>query len=116
MKERMNVLGLVTLTTLFLSFSLMFAILNQATAAAETKEIDGMSYNVNAPLEENLKTLTGKRIYVTLDSGHAFCGTLKTVGTHLIHLEKLDQKDFFDALIRIEDISAVDAKFRDFAR
>jgi hypothetical protein len=30
-----------------------------------------------------------------------------------MHVEKLAGKDFYDALIRIEDITAIEAKFRD---
>ena len=87
-------------------------------AAAETKlvPIEGVSYNVNASLQDNLKTLIGKKVYVTLNSGKTFAGTVKVVGDHLMHLEKLDGKDYFDALIRIEDISAIDTRFRESVR
>jgi hypothetical protein len=40
-------------------------------------------------------------------------GYVKSVGSGLLHLEKLAGKDFYDALLRIEDISAIEAKFRD---
>ena len=53
---------------------------------------------------------------MTLDSGKTLAGLVKGVGNHLIHLEKLDGKDYFDALILIEHISAIDVKFRDFQR
>jgi hypothetical protein len=35
------------------------------------------------------------------------------VGDHFVHLEKLAGREFFDVLIRIEDISAVEARFRE---
>jgi hypothetical protein len=85
-------------------------------AGAKVAAIEGMAYNVGASLQDNLKSLVGKKVYVTLDSGKTFGGVVKEVGNNFVHLEKLDGKDFFDALIRIEDISAVDAKFRDFQR
>ncbi len=94
----------------------LFVVPVKADAAAKVKDIEGMQYNVNASFEDNLKSLIGKRVYVTMESGNTFSGTLKAVGNHLIHIEKMDKKDFFDALIQIEDISAVDAKFRDFER
>jgi hypothetical protein len=85
-------------------------------AGAKVAAIEGMAYNVGASLQDNLKSLVGKKVYVTLDSGKTFAGIVKEVGNNFVHLEKLDGKDFFDALIRTEDISAVDAKFRDFQR
>jgi hypothetical protein len=35
------------------------------------------------------------------------------VGDHFLHLERLAGRDFYDALVRIEDISAVEARFRE---
>lgn len=71
-----------------------------------------MSYNINASLGDNLKSLIGKKVYVTLDSGKTFGGFVKEVGDHLVHLEKLEGKEYFDVLIRIENISAIDTRFR----
>lgn len=78
--------------------------------------IEGAAYNVNWSMEDNLKQFIGKDVYVTLNSGKSFAGFVKDVGKHLVHIEKIVGKDFFDALIRIEDISAIDTKFRDYQR
>jgi small nuclear ribonucleoprotein (snRNP)-like protein len=67
-------------------------------------------------MEDNLKALIGKKVYVTLDSGKSFAGYVKEVGDHLMHLEKLDGKDYFDALLRIENINAIDTRFRNIQR
>jgi len=105
------------------SVGLVLAILFNVTismlpAEAKTKAvaIEGVSYNVNSSLADNLKSLIGKKVYVTLDSGKTFAGFVKEVGNHLMHLEKLDGKGYFDALIRIENISAIDTKFRNIQR
>ena len=50
---------------------------------------------------------------MTLDSGKTFVGIVKEVGNHLMWLEKLEGKEFFDALIRINSITAIDTRFRD---
>jgi hypothetical protein len=50
---------------------------------------------------------------IHLRSEKFFQRYVKALGDHLIHVEKLSGKDFYDALIRIEDIAAVEAKFRD---
>jgi hypothetical protein len=73
-----------------------------------------IAYHVNASLSDNLKSLLGKQVYVTLDSGKTFAGFVKEVGDYLLHLEKLQDKDYFDALIIIESISAIDTRFRGF--
>jgi small nuclear ribonucleoprotein (snRNP)-like protein len=87
-----------------------------AEAKVTVVPIEGMSYNVDATIADNLKSLVGKKVYVTLDSGSTLSGRIKAVGNHLLHLEKLDGKEYFDALIRIERISAIDTKFRDIQR
>jgi small nuclear ribonucleoprotein (snRNP)-like protein len=75
-----------------------------------------MSYNVNSSLADNLKSLIGKNVSVTIVSGKTLTGLVKEVGIHLIHLEKLKGKEYFDALIRIENISAIEAMFRNYQR
>lgn len=88
----------------------------QVEAGAKVVPIEGMSYNVAISLSDNIKSLIGKRVTVTLASGSTFSGFVKEVGDHLVHLEKLDGKDFFDALIQLENISAIEARFRQFQR
>jgi len=85
-------------------------------AGANVVPIEGVSYNVTMSLTDNLKSFVGKSVSVTLTCGTTFTGSVKEVGDHLIHLEKLDGKDFFDALIRLENISAIEARFREFQR
>jgi len=63
-------------------------------------------------MAENLKSFIGKTMYFTLDSGKVFIGSVKEVGNHLVHLEKLSGKEYYDALISIESIDAVDSRFR----
>lgn len=87
-----------------------------AWAKTELVAVEGVGYNVEASLADNLTALVGKKVYVTLDSGKTLTGFVKAVGNHLLHLEKLAGKDYFDALIRIEDIGAIDTRFRDIKR
>ena len=76
------------------------------------KHIKGIRYNVNTSLTGNLNTFVGKKINVTLGSGKTFTGIVKKVGKRLLHLEKLEGKEYYDALIRIENIIAIDTRFR----
>jgi small nuclear ribonucleoprotein (snRNP)-like protein len=73
--------------------------------------INGVAYKVEFSLTDNLKLFVGKRINVTLASGSSFEGTVKEVGQNLLHIEKLNEKDFNDALVRIYSIVAIDTKF-----
>jgi hypothetical protein len=85
-------------------------------AAAEVKKptpVEGARFDTSFPLKDNLNTFQGKDVHLLLRSGQTIQGYVKSVGDHFVHLEKLAGRDFYDALVRIEDISAVEAKFRD---
>jgi hypothetical protein len=85
-------------------------------AGAQQKKVtdlEGGQFNTGASLADNMKPFVGKDVFIHLRSGKTFQGYLKSVGNGLVHLEKLAGREFYDALIRIEDISAVEAKFRD---
>jgi hypothetical protein len=75
--------------------------------------LEGISFDTAASLSDNLKAFIGKDLIVHLKSGKTLQGYVKSVGNGLLHLEKLAGRDFYDALIRIEDISTMEAKFRD---
>jgi len=100
----------IVVTAIFFSTSL-FVPIAWAQAKSVTP-IEGVKFEVQNSLGDNLKFFTGKDVYVHLRSGDTFQGYVKSVGDHFVHLEKLSGKDFFDVLIRIEDISAIEAKFR----
>jgi hypothetical protein len=89
-----------------------------ADVCAKTKvmPIEGVAYNIQSSLAENLKAFVGKRVSVTLESGNTLTGLVKAVGDHLMHLEKLAGKDYFDALIRLDRITAIDTRFREVQR
>jgi hypothetical protein len=79
---------------------------------AKVSAVEGVSYNVNGSMADNLKSFIGKKVSITVNSGKSFTGTVKEVGNHLLHVEKLEGKEYFDALILIEHIEAIDARFR----
>ena len=95
---------------------LLCSFLTGLPAEAKTVDVKDARYNVNFSMVDNLKGFTGKKVSVYLDSGKTLVGYVKDVSSHFVHLEKLEGKEFFDALIRIEDIGAIDARFREFKR
>jgi len=75
-------------------------------AAREMQLYAGMS------LEDNLIAFKGKNVTVTLSSGKQMTGIVKDVKNNLLHLERLSLKDFYDALIRTDHISSIEARVR----
>jgi small nuclear ribonucleoprotein (snRNP)-like protein len=116
MMKKSKMVGSVGLALTILFYVTIFMLPTEAEAKTKVVAIEGISYNVNSSMADNLKSLIGKKVYVTLDSGKTFAGVVKEVGNHLMHLEKLDGKDYFDALLRIENISAIDTRFRNIQR
>ncbi len=90
------------------------AILLTAGVAYAEDESAPVQFNPKSSLENNLRLLAGKRVSVTLSSGAEYNGKVKSVGNGLLVLEKLSGKSFYDALIRTEDICAVETQVRGF--
>lgn len=86
---------------------------NAQAQAKSVTALEGIGFNTGAAMADNLKAFAGKDVFVHLRSGKTVQGYVKSVGNGLLHLEKLADRDFYDALVRIEDISALEAKFRD---
>ena len=116
MRKKAKILSSLGTAITVLFLNALFILPKEAVAKPKIVAIEGMSYNVNSSLADNLKSLVGKKVSVTIVSGKTLSGFVKEVGINLIHLEKLEGKDYFDALIRIENISAIEAMFRNYQR
>ncbi len=114
MKGKVNLVLLAVLALTLVGGTLISC---PAGAQAQPKKptaLEGAKFDTGASLVDNLNIHLGKDVLVHLRSGKTFQGYVKSVGNGLLHLEKLaGGRDFYDALIRIEDISAIEAKFRD---
>jgi hypothetical protein len=53
-----------------------------------------------------------KLVNVILNCGKIYKGTIAQVGTYHLRLELKDQMSFYDAMIRLEHISAVEVQVR----
>lgn len=67
----------------------------------------------NTSMKDVLTDNTGKRVGLRLASGEEVEGTVTTVGNYLVHISRLSGKDFYDAVVSIDKISAVRMKMRD---
>lgn len=65
--------------------------------------------DVGAPeaIAANLQKQVGKRVTIKLASGQEVEGTVSKVGPSALHLSQLVGKEFFDAVVRLDQISAV---------
>ena len=69
--------------------------------------------NTASGIREILKEHIGKTVSIKSDSGREFEGVVVTVGDHLVHISRLSEKNFYDAVIRIDKIHAVIFRVRD---
>ena len=72
----------------------------------------GTQLNSAITLTDNLVALKGKTVTVSLASGQTITGVVKEVQNNLLYLEKLSQKEFYDALIRVDLIAAIEVRAR----
>ena len=63
------------------------------------------------PFGENMKTLldasVGRVVTLQLTSGQEISGTVAKVGDHAVHLSRVAGRDFYDAVVLLERVSAV---------
>jgi len=73
-----------------------------------------MSFNVKGTMRDLLTSLlkTKKTVYVILNSGREYVGIILKVEQSLVVLQTEGSRNFYDAVIRIEDITAVEVKVR----
>jgi hypothetical protein len=79
-----------------------------AFAEEQKYELRSASTSIKDVLAENV----GKRVIVRLDTGDNLEGTMTKVGDTLVHFSKITGRDFYDAVVRIDKISAVMFKVR----
>jgi len=60
----------------------------------------------------NLERQVGKRVKLRLVSGQDVEGTVVAVGTAAVHVARLAGLDFFDAIVRLDQIAAVIVRVR----
>ena len=65
-----------------------------------------------ATMKDVLQESLGKRVIVRLETGESLEGTVMKVGDTVAHLAKLSGRDFYDAVVRIDRITAVVFKVR----
>ena len=116
MKNTLTTNPITTITFLVMASASLLTLPAITHAAQELVPVEGANYNVSDSMSNNLRLLRGKKVNVTLDSGNTMSGVVKDVGDKLVHIEKLDGKEYFDGLVRIDSIDAIDIQFRTYKR
>jgi small nuclear ribonucleoprotein (snRNP)-like protein len=86
----------------------VFCLMASQVFAQEAK----LDLGAGATVKDMLKDQTGKRVILRLDAGEEMEGTVVKVGEQLVQLSKLSRRDFYDAVVRIDKISAVIVRVR----
>jgi len=88
-------------------------------SAQEQPQADSvMSSNgrCNMVLVEELNKRIGAWVCVTINSGTTYCGVVMKERDGLVHLSKVQGKEFSDVLIRIADVSSLGVSPRSQAK
>lgn len=104
-------------TRLSLAFMFIAGVLVLTTipqGLAETKKEKKVELNVNFGITDNLKSIqaTKEVVELHLRNGQAYQGKIGAVGSAYVLITELSGKEFYDALVTISDISAVEVRAR----
>lgn len=85
-----------------------------AVSAAQEAAVPAVSAasDVDGIITEELNKLHGNWVSITLNSGTVFSGKVMKVRDGMVHLGQIQNKEYYEALVRIADISALGARFR----
>jgi hypothetical protein len=103
---------LVVIIALIVIFGINPFVVPQSFSASEEGIKEAAGFNVNTSMMENLAGLKGKSVTLTLSSGQTISGIVSDVKGNLLHLAKISQKEFYDALVAIDHITAIEMKVR----
>jgi hypothetical protein len=89
--------------------AVLFLLTTVSTAAAESP------LNANATMHDNLLAAmaTKKPVTVVLKNGQTYRAPIGSVGDHLIVLTGPSQKEFFDVLVVVDEIVAIEVRARE---
>ena len=92
---------------------LFAAVFSLTAGSAMSADEQKLELKPSAGMSEVLAEQVGKRVALRLGSGDEIEGTVVQVGKSLVHVAKITGKDYYDAVISIDKVSAVRIKVRD---
>jgi hypothetical protein len=91
---------------------IVMSVMASTIATTAFSEENVFQFGKDKSLQTNLQQFKGKTIEIQLKTGGQLTGKLSEVGTQSILLKELRGKEYYDALIVIDDITAVIFKAR----
>jgi len=88
-------------------FLVVMTVMASSIANLAFSEESGFQFGKNNSLQTSLLQFKGKAIEIQLKSGVQLTGKLSEVGSQSLLLRELRGKEYYDALIVIDDIAAV---------
>jgi hypothetical protein len=88
----------------------MFAL---TTPSAMLAEDQSLTVQGNQVLRDNLQKKVGAKVTLQLSGGQEISGKVMEVGETAVHLSELTGKEFYDAVVRLDYISALVVRVRD---
>lgn len=77
------------------------------TLATASLAADKVAFTENDTPSTIIAAQAGKQVDLRLKSGEKISGKVKTVGTKAVHLTALSGQEFYDAVVLLDDVSAV---------
>lgn len=74
--------------------------------------VNDLDLNSPESIRLNLEKFSGERVTVSLIGGGELQGVVSKVGTTTLYITELTGKEFFDAVVRLDHVSAVTVKMR----
>ena len=84
-------------------------VLSAPVALADEMKIE---VKTGTAMKNILTEFSGKRVAIRLESGDQLEGTVTQVGNSLVHISKLVGKEYYDAVVSIDKVSAVIVRAR----
>ena len=71
-----------------------------------------LDFNSPDSIRLNLEKFAGERVTLSLIGGGELQGVVSKIGTTTLYVAELTGREFFDAIVRLDHISAVTVKMR----
>ncbi len=98
--------------TIFIGLVVFAATLATAPVTTVSAQAAKFELKASTTIADILRERIGKRTTIRMQSGEDIEGTVVMVGNSVVHVEKLAGKDFYDAAISLDRISAVMMRVR----
>ena len=78
-----------------------------STLATASMAADKVAFTPEDTTTSVLTRQSGQKVEIVLKSGEHLSGTVKAVGSKSVHIGALTGKEFYDAVVALDDVTAV---------